>query len=182
MKTSKLIFILALMFSVSCASTSYWKVKIKMPREGLVDINQFEELIITNFIVEDETEGLDINKELSDYLTTELKKDFKGKVITKQAPLKSIENFKEPDFWKSILQDPTGRVFLSGSAKYSHEIRKAFLEKRPAGSRRPFFYEKGLAQRNFFTLILEVYLIQAETGEILYQRKFKVQFIWKESL
>lgn len=173
MKKINIVFLLAISLNLSCASVNYWKIKVELPGVSAVKLDEFKELVITNFLVEKETKDFNLSQELVDYLSPELGKHYKGKIISKEISIEKKEIFKEKDFWKNLLTESKEALFLTGTAQYTQEVRKAILEKY---SERPEDFissEKGLAQRKFFTLVIQFYLINAQTGEIIYERNFK---------
>lgn len=172
MKKISLVLLL-LVLHLFCAPQKYWKIRVELPGISVLSLNQYKKLVLADFLVEKETEDFKLNKELLDYFSVELGSQFKGKIVSKQVSLEEKDSFKNQALWKDILPDTADTLFLTGSARYSQEIRKAILEKTSDRYQDPLSSAKGLAQRKFFTLALTLYLIDAETGEILYERNFK---------
>jgi len=173
MKKINIAFLLLIFLYLSCTSSNYWKLKIEAPGVESVSLDQFKEVIITNFLVEKETKDFNLNQELIDYFSIELGKHFEGKIISKEISWEKEEIIKKEDHWRNLLPESKKALYLTGKTKYTQEIRKAILEQARDRSQESLFYKKGLAQRKFFTLILHLYLIKAQTGEILYERNFK---------
>jgi len=171
-KKINIAFLLALVLQFSCASLSYWKVNVELPGVATLSFDQFKEVVISDFLVEKETKDLDLNQELVDFFSTELSKHFKGKITTREISWEEKDVFQKEDFWKNLLPESEESLLLTGSARYSEEVRKAILEDY-SGAEGFSPSEKGLAQRKFYTLILNLYLIESKTGEILYTRDFK---------
>lgn len=173
MKKINIVFLLTILLNLSCASVNYWKIKVELPGVAAVNLDEFKELVITNFLVEKETKDFNLSQEIVDYLSLELGKHYKGKIVSKEITFEKKEIFKEKDFWKNLSTESKEALFLTGTAQYTQEIRKAILERhteRPEGF---ISSEKGLAQRKFFTLVLQLFLINAQSGEILYKRNIK---------
>lgn len=166
-------FLVVLALHFSCTSLNYQKINVELPGIATSNIDQFQEIVISDFLVEKETTDFDINQELIDSFSTELSKHFLGKITTKEMSWEDKEVFPKEDFWKSFVPDQEEALILTGSVQYSEETRKAILEDRPARSEGYYPTKKGLAQRKFYTLTLNLYLIKAKTGEIFYSRDFK---------
>lgn len=173
MKKIKIFFLLALLFHLSCASGNYWKLRIELPGKPVLDLNQYNEIVITNFFIKKETKDFNLNKEIVDYFVSEIGQEFKGKIISKKIPLDKEELFQNEGFWKNQSAELKETVLLTGSAHYTQEIRKAILETRKKRPEDPFPSSKALAERRFYTLNLNLYFIDSKTGKALYKRTFK---------
>lgn len=172
MKRIKYLLAAVLFFFLSCTSGLHWKLKIEMIEDVLIDLDQFNHIVITNFLIKKETKDIDLNREIADYLTIELGQKFKGKIIKKNLDIENEAAFENGGFWKGLIDDPSKTILLTGSAHYTEEIRKAILETREDRFEGPFPVSKKLAERKFYTLSLDLYLIDAQSGEALYKRNF----------
>jgi hypothetical protein len=173
MKKIKIVLVLSLLFSFSCASNDYWKLKIEVPGRTTFNLDQFREIVITNFLIEEETKGFDLNQELIDYFSFEIGQNFKGTVSIKEITFEE-EPFKNEAFWKNLLPDRKEAILFTGGVQYTEEIRKAILQKQKTRFEDPFVSKKrSLAERRFYTLNLDLYIIDAKTGKALYKRNFK---------
>ncbi len=174
MKKIKIVLILTILFSISCASGQYWKLRIEIPSKTTFNLDQFSEVIVTNFLIKKETKDFDLNQELVDYFSFEIGQNFKGKVSSEKITFDEEEPFKNEAFWKNLLPDKREVILFTGGAQYTEEIRKAILEKKKSRFEDPFTSKKRtLAQRRFYTLNLDLYIIDAKTGKPLYMRNFK---------
>lgn len=174
MKKNKFVLLAALFFLFSCSSTYHWKLKIEVPGKTAVDLDRFKEIVITNFLIEKETEDINLSQEILDYFNFELEQNFNGKITSKNISFTNDEVFTNKNFWKDILEDSKNVLFLTGSAFYTEEIRKAILEEKRRGRfEEPFTSGKKLAERKFYTLNFNLYIIDAKSGETLYKRSFK---------
>lgn len=173
MKKFKIALLLVLWFSLSCSSSNYWKLKIEVPGWTAFSLDQFSEIVITTFLIKEETKDFDLNQEIIDYFTSEIGQKFKGKISSKKISFEKEEPFKREDFWKNLSPDLEEAVLLTGSAQYTAEIRKAILERKKERFEGPFPSERTLAERRFYTLNLDLYIIDAKTGKALYKRNFK---------
>ncbi|MFB0566447.1 MAG: hypothetical protein ACETWK_12325 [Candidatus Aminicenantaceae bacterium] len=174
MKKFNILFICVIIFHFSCKSVNYWKLEIEIPRVTSINLDQYKELIITNFLIEKETKDLNLNKELNDFFSSELAKNYKGQIVSKEISWEKKDLFKNKEFWQTLLPESEETVFLTGDVQFSQETRKAILDRRTMRSADLYLTpEKGLAQRKFFTLVLNLYLINSKSGELIYERNFK---------
>jgi hypothetical protein len=174
MKKINIILILTILFSISCASDKYLKLRMEVPYKTMFDLDKFSEVIVTNFLIKEETEDLDLNKELVDYFSFEIGQNFKGEISSEIITFDEEEPFKNEAFWKNLLSDQREVILFTGGAQYTEEIRKAILEKKKSRFEDPFTSQKrSLAERRFYTLNLDLYIIDAKTGKTLYTRTFK---------
>ena len=174
-KTKKIKFtlLLVLLFFFSCTSSSYLKLRVEIPRRAVFNLEQFSEIVITNFFIKKRTKKFDLNQELVNYFASEIERKFKGKTSSKTISLEKEEIFSDKEFWKNLSLDLKGAVLLTGSAQYSEEIRKTISETKKDYSEDLSSKGKIMEERRFYTLSLNLYLIDAKTGEALYKRSFK---------
>ncbi len=173
MKKIKIVLVLTILFSFSCASNDYWKLKIEVPGKTSFNLEQYNEIVITNFLIKEETKDFNLNQELVDYFSFEIGQKFKGTVSIKEITFEE-EPFKNEAFWKNLLPDRKKAILFTGGAQYTEEIRKAILQKQKARFEDPFVSKKrSLAERRFYTLNLDFYIIDAKTGKALYKGNFK---------
>lgn len=173
MKKIKIVLVLTILFSFSCASNDYWKLRIEVPRKIAFDLDQYNEVVITNFLIKKETKDFNLNQELVDYFSFEIGQNIKGKVSIKEITFEE-EPFKNEAFWKNLLPDRKKAILFTGGVQYTEEIRKAILRRQKERFEDPFVSKKmSLAERRFYTLNLDLYIIDAKTGKVLYKRNFK---------
>ncbi len=172
MKKNKSIFILILFLFVSCSSVNFFRVNVEVPGKPIFDINQFDEIIVTDFFIKKETKGFDLNQELVNYFETQMKQNFKAKVSSRRVSLSNEELLKDKAFWKNIQPDSQGTVLFTGTVDYIEEVRKAIVQTKKKADD-TFQRDQAIEERRFYTLTLVFYMIDAQTGEILYTRDFK---------
>jgi hypothetical protein len=158
---------------LSCSSAHHWKLRLGIPGDAILDLDQYEEIIITNFFIQKETEDIDLSQEIVEYLNAEIGQEFEGKITVKNLSIEDESIFTTAAFWQEKATNPEKTLFLTGSAQYTEEIRKAILDTRRRKYEDPFESEKTLTERRFYTLNLDLYLIHAQTGKPLYTREFK---------
>jgi hypothetical protein len=162
------------LFLAACSSNAYRKLRLELPAFSPVKLDDFLEVVITPFLVADQPPGIDLNKEIADYLKPELQRKFKGRVTLRQVPLEGEDAFKKPEYWQSLAAGSSKSLVVTGRATLNQETRKAILS-RPVRSleEESLSPQRGLDERRIFTLEVSLYLIKAETGETLLQRDFK---------
>jgi hypothetical protein len=147
-------------------------VNVEVPGKPAFDINQFDEIIITDFFMKKEREDFDLNQELINYFTTQMKQNFKAEVSSRRVSLSDEEVFKDKAFWKNIQRDSQETVLFTGTVDYIEEVRKAIIQTKKK-SDEGFQRDKAITERRFYTLNLNFYMIDAQTGEVLYTKAFK---------
>jgi hypothetical protein len=173
MKKIKIILIFTILCCFSCASNDYWKLRIEVPGKTSFDLDQYKEVVITNFLIKEETKDFDLNHEILDYFSFEIGQNFKGKVSIEEITFEE-EPFKNEAFWKNLFPAQKDALLFTGGAQYTEEIRKAILQEKTERFEDPFISKKrGLAERRFYTLNIDLYIIDAKTGKTLYTRNFK---------
>ena len=173
MKKNSLIILICLVVLSSCVTMEYWKMKIEIPRRTELDIEAFDAVIITPFLVENEVEEFDLSKEISVYFEGMLKRKTRNTVTTRDLPLESEAVFESSDFWKNQERENESTLFLTGTAQYTAETRKALLKRAKKRYEDPFPTEARLEQRRFYTFNMSLFLIDAKSGKTVYKRDFK---------
>jgi hypothetical protein len=161
-----------LIFSInSCSSISYVEIKTDIAETLIVNLDQFDKIMITDFLLKKDKPDFDINKEVKEYLAQELKVATNKETNIEEISPEEENVFKEKNFWVRSFEGEKKGVFVTGSVGYKREIRKALVkDKRKFED--PFTYEDRFAQRKVYALTLDLYFIDSRTGEVLYQRKF----------
>ena len=173
MKKNSLFVLICLVVLSSCVTTEYWKMKIEIPRKTELDIEAFGSVIITPFLVEKEVEDFDLRKEIGDYFEGMLNRKTEIAVTTRDVPVENEAQFESSVFWKNQDSEKESTLFLTGSAQYTSETRKALLKRAKKRYEDPFPTEAKLEQRKFYTLNLNLFLIDAQSGKAVYKREFK---------
>jgi len=155
----------------SCSSMSQVEVSTYIAKKPEVNLALFEEIIITDFLQKKEKPDFDINNEIKEYFAQEMRIETKKRVKLEQAGAEDEKNFKEKEFWVNLSDNEKKGIIVTGTFEYKSEIRKALIKDKKKFED-PFSYEDRFAQRNMYSLILDLYFIDSQTGEILFQRKF----------
>ena len=157
----------------SCTQTNYVKIKMEIPKDPKIDLSPYKNILITKFLENEEIKDFDINKEISEYFSFELKKNLQKNIKKLDISVKKEEVFKDSGYWKKAISDEKESVLLTGSVKYNMETRKTIRKKEKRRFDDPFPEESRVESRNFFSLDLHLYLIDTQNGEIIYDRNFK---------
>lgn len=177
MKKNNILFyktlLIFLIFSInSCGSPSYVEIKTDIAETPILNLDQFDKIMITDFLLKKDKPDFDINKEAKEYLAQELEVNTNKETNIEEISPEEENIFKEKNFWVRSFEGEKKGVFVTGSVGYKREIRKALVkDKRKFED--PFTYEDRFAQRKLYSLTLDLYFIDSQTGEVLYQRKFK---------
>jgi hypothetical protein len=178
-KSSSFILLLGLLFLFSCGTGEHLRVRIQMPRKAAVDLKDYQEISITNFIVKEEAKDFDLNKELTEYFTVEFGQKIKSKVSSTEVTLQNEDVFQDKTFWQNVSPEKKGALLFTGSMEYSEEIRKAIKSARKRRFDQPFPEESRIEQRRFYSLSLRIFFIDAQSGDVLYTRTFKESKAYK---
>lgn len=173
MKKNKLLLLVLFIFLYSCSSSEYWKLRLEVSEKASLNLDQFQEIAITNFLVKKDTIDFNINDEIKDYFTFELGQNMDKKISSKDITIDKEELFEEEGFWKDLSSELPLAVLFTGSVEYSEETRRALLKIDKKRFDDPFPSETKLAKRTFYTLHFNLYLIDAQSGKTLYKRNFK---------
>ncbi len=158
----------------ACSGDTYRKIRLDLPPFSPVRLADYDEILITDFLVTKAPEGLDLNKEVAQYFKLELEKKFRGNVFHLPFPIDRDEAFQDAATWKPLASASGSRLVMTGKAALSQETRKAILS-RPVRrtEEETLSPAKKIEERRVFTLELSVYLIRPDTGEVLLHRDFK---------
>ena len=173
MKKNKWIFLLFFLTLPACVTTDYWKLKIEIPRKVEVDLKKYNNVIVAPFLVKEETAEIDLNKEIVEYLVGELKRKASNTILTSNVAVDKEEQFESPEYWQSLEADSEGNLYITGSAQYTEETRKALIKQARRRFEDPFPDPAKLEQRKFYNLNLDLYIIDAKTGTPVFKREFK---------
>jgi len=168
-----------LCFFCACTSHQHWKLRVEIPGKTSLDIFQYDKIIITNFLVDQNPAGFDINKEIVDYLSFELGQNTEIQIASKPFHF-SKENLKEnSDYWRNQSEQRSRLVFLTGCVSYREELHVGLSGQEKKQHETPFPEEPNLARRKFFALNIDIYLIEGHSGKILYSRSFNEKSFYK---
>jgi hypothetical protein len=165
--------LLCLLFLLSSIAGAQIRVRIEMPRKPPINLQDFEEIAITNFLVKEEAEDFDLNKELTEYFAVEFDQKTNNKITTTEVSWAGEEVFKDKTFWQSISPDKKGTLLFTGTLEYTEEVRKSIKSARKRQFEGPFPEESRIEERRFYALYLHLYFIDTQSGEAVYDRTFR---------
>jgi hypothetical protein len=164
------LFFLPLLLA-SCSGHTQRKLRLELPAYSAFHPEEFQEMIVASFLIVHSPEGFDLNHELAAFFVPEFKRKFDVPVAAQPVLLDAEEFFRRPDFWQALGPGSPRRIYVTGKADLSREIRKSILGEVPGED--PFTPQRKIAERTLFTLSLHLFLIRGESGEVLLDRQFK---------
>lgn len=174
-KKYSLISLLFLIFSLfcSCSSSNYSKLKIEMPFNASVQMTDFDEVIVTDFLLLNDVEEFDLNQELVEYFSSEIGREVNADIKTARVEIEDSASFENEGFWQELALSTKKAILVSGSIEYTHETRKALIGKERRQFEDPHPSRRTLTSRKFYTLNLDLYFLDSETGKILLKEQYK---------
>jgi hypothetical protein len=159
--------------AAACSSLPPVLVQLEMPGVPVFPPGLFSELIVTEFRDDAPSPDFALGLELQAYFAAEFGRSFKGKVSHVALSRDGQAAAGDPAFWKQAGAGRGQAVFLTGSAGLVGLTRKA-LGRREIPVDGPFNVERrGLIEQRRWTLSVDLFVVSAVTGEVLYQRNFR---------
>lgn len=172
--------LLSALILTSCGTTDYFRTRIRIPRQAEVNLAEYESIVFTNFLLspEKDEEGttqleFDLDREIKEYFTSELKVALERGIEPVSLAIEDEDAFKNPDFWKEQGSEDGRTLIISGTAGFAEETRKALISRKRKEMDDPFPARKNLETRKFYTLNMHIHVLDSETGDSLFDRKFK---------
>jgi hypothetical protein len=174
-KNSPWVFVaLAALAAAGCTSEmTAQKVRIEIPAIPTLKTGDIAEIVLAPFQIENEVKDFDLNQDLVDYFQDQLKTKFKGPISAKTIAWTGAETATDAAFWKKAALGPAGTIVLTGKAAFAQESRKALLSTEKRKFEGPFEPEKKWAERRNFDLKLDVLVLKADTGEVVFRNTFQ---------
>ena len=173
MKKNSILLIFFLIVLGACSITNNTRIRIEMPIHTELKLSDYQKIIITDFLLKNEIKNFNVNKELAEYFSTEINQESKTSTVVKDISIEKDEIFENSDFWKTLAPESEGTLYFSGIIEYTQETRKALIGKAKKQFEDPFPSPQKMATRKFYNLEMDIYLIDAKTGNTVYQRNFK---------
>jgi len=172
-KPRDLVIAAILLATATCFSPPQVPVKVEMPGVSAFPPGLFNEIIVTDFRDDVPSPDFALGRELQGYLATELGRSFKGTVSRMDLSRDGEAVADEPAFWQRAAAGREQAVFLTGSAGLVGQTLKA-LEKKKLPVDGPFNVDRrGLIEQRRWTLSVDISVVSAATGGILYQTTFR---------
>ncbi|MFQ6082846.1 MAG: hypothetical protein ACE5WD_05750 [Candidatus Aminicenantia bacterium] len=157
-----------------CSPSSQYKITLELSTPTKIDLSSYQEIILTSFRIDTTIKDIDFNKELIGFFSAEFKNNFEGDISEKKITWNEKNLIRDQQFWQTLTNTEIKAVFFTGQINFKQELRKAILgETRFRGASDFPGQERKLAERLFFTLNLDLYLIETQAGTIIYQKNFK---------
>jgi hypothetical protein len=147
------------------------EIRTDLAQKPKLELERFDQISITDFVQKEEITEFDINKEIKDYIAQEIKVRTGQKVNKETISPDDEKRFEDKDYWAGVSDDESKDLYFTGSLEYKAEVRKALVKEKKKFED-PFQEEDPFVQRKQYSLLLNLYLIDSQTGEILYKRSF----------
>lgn len=171
MKRNSLLLTFLLLFLAACSGEQMLKVNLDVPGSAAIRRDDVKALVLAGFYQDAPVSGFDVDAVLVRYFTDEFKPQIKGTVEAKPIPWPNGDALADKEFWKKAGQGRQALI-LTGKTAFIQETRKALL----AGERRdfdgPFKPQSPWTERKFFSLQLDLAVIDARTGETVFRKNY----------
>lgn len=172
MRRNSLLFLpLLLLFLPGCSVNTPRKLRLELPSYTLLHREEYLGVVLTDFLVVASPEDFDLNRELVSFFLPEFERALSLPVTRQSIPIEGELSFQRPDFWKALAPESSRRLYVTGKAGFTRQIRKSILGEVPGED--PFSPERKIVERTLFSLSLHLLLIRGESGEVLLARDFK---------
>lgn len=181
-----LCIIVCLTLLVSCAGQKSAEVNIVLPMKAKFETKDYKHIYFTNLYVKkdykvDQVVEIDPNEEIILHLKSQLSNLSDLKVKDFQMDYASItdqnyEKFvKNPDTWKNLnIEDKRSSLIFTGKVEFSNQDASGFFPREITDARTGITRTINIKEDKIEVgLGLDIYVISAETGEILYKENFK---------
>lgn len=159
--------------AAACSTITTATTKIDIPAVPAVKLESVEEIAIGDFLIDTPSKEFEIGPAVVNYFRDEMKPQFKGRLSIVPLTWTNAAQADDAAAWTRVLADPKGKLILTGRVQYVQDVRKALMSKeRRAIDDGPFTPEKPWSERKNFELKLDIYLIRAETGEMILKKDF----------
>jgi hypothetical protein len=172
-KKSRLFLLLGILFFLSCGSEEHLNLRIELPRKPPIPLENYDAFIFTNFMIKGEAQDFDMNKELTDFFSAEFEQALEKNISSEEISFMNEDVFQDQEFWQTLFPEQRGTLLFTGKLEYTQEIRKAIKSMQKRQFETPFPEESRIDARKFYSLDLQIYIIEIQTGEVLYKRNFK---------
>jgi hypothetical protein len=175
MRRNSALLVLAVTVLAACGSQpAYRQIRLEIPTYSPLQLEEFDDAVICGFRVGEGAAAIDLNKEITEYLRSEIQRKLPfQRVLVQPVALDSEEVFSQPEFWKSLAPGSVRVLYVTGKAQLTRETRKAVVERPKEDIEDPFDRQKAFTERTVFSLDLHIYLIRGDSGEVLFDRDFK---------
>lgn len=157
----------------ACVSPAFRKVSVEIPAVSPAGLESGHEIVVADFKELEAVPGLAVGRRVAEYLEAELRREFKGKVSHRTASGGPLPGLDDRDAWRSAGAGMTQAVFLVGSVSLREQTQKA-LRQASLPQDGPFKLEnRGLLERQRFTLSIEYALLDAGSGAVIMKKSLR---------
>ena len=153
------------------------RVTIATPMPSRIDMGGMKRILVTQFLVDKELSGVDLNKELVKLLRRELHKKTSLSILDVDSPPLPEQPLKDllanSGFWRRLADTYGADLTISGKASYEAADRSGFVtmdEISPVTGQR--VRRTRFVEREGFTLSLNLFFMEGATGRLLYEDQF----------
>ena len=155
----------------SCSVDTPRKFRLELPAYSLLNQEEYLGVVLTGFVVTASPQDFDLNRELASFFIPQFEQALSLPVIVQSIPIEGEPSLQRPDFWKALAPKSSRRLYVTGKAAFTRQVRKSILGEVPGED--PFSPERKIVERTLFSLSLHLLLIRGESGEVLLDRDFK---------
>ncbi|MEE9218433.1 MAG: hypothetical protein V3U98_05145 [Acidobacteriota bacterium] len=160
-------------------------VPVKIPVAEKLDMRGINRVLVASFI-QGEHPAINLKNEIIAVLKRELRKHTALEIIDAAPPELPAQNLdtllKNASFWRSIADRHEADLVISGIVKFDSFDRSGYVQEDYVspltGERRR---RTRFAERQGFTLELDLYFFRGETGELIYEDYFSEDSIQEGS-
>lgn len=158
----------------ACSRETVVKVSLDVPSPAALDWKPVRSLVLTGFREEASVKGLDLSRDLVGFLRDGLKGAVGAAVTEKPVAWPTAEALADAALWQAAVQGPDRTLVLTGRAWFGLESQRALLDpERRELDEGPFKPTSPWASRKAFSLKLELALVDAATGAVVFRREYQ---------
>jgi len=172
MKRNNVLLAFFVLGLAGCAGQAPIKVSVEIPGSAAVRRDGIRALILAGFYQENPAKDFDVNAALVRYFLDEFRPQITGTVEAVPVAWPGPNALADKEFWKKA---GAGRkaLILTGKAAFSQETRKALLDGDSRDFDGPFKPRDPWTQRKFFSLQLDIAVLDAQTGEPVFRKNYQ---------
>jgi len=163
----------SMVFFLACGTGESLRLRVKLPRKPPVDLKAYQALKIAHFLFKGEKQETDFDGLLRDFFQAEFENKAGIPVSLEEIVPESEQVLEDEAYWKKTGRGMEGALLLTGSIEYTEEVRKAIKAGKKRRFETPFPEDSRIMERKFYSLTLDLFLVDPQSGKIIYQRKFK---------
>jgi hypothetical protein len=172
LKRNSALTVLLVLGLAACSNEPQIRVSLEIPGSAAVRRENVRSLVVAGFYREKPSPAFDVNAILVRYFLDEFKTQIKGPVEAVPIAWPGPEALTDKEFWKKSGGGKNGLI-LTGKTEFIQETRKALIEGERRDFDGPFKPKSPWAERKFFSLQLELAVIDARTGEPVFRKDYK---------